>query len=429
MFNIPKGKTWDLIELPPEAAGKTVVLMFTSKYADFAGKINEVHVGTRSSILLHNIVTFGVGFVLSILIFIAGFSLLMIYYFLKKLLNTNKSILYLGWFSILSSIWMIMESNLTQIFLSNVYVISSLTYLSLMTFPIPILFYIASIENFHSRKTILSLIYFFTGNAFILILLQAFNIVDFHESLFLLHIEIIVVLSIAFVTLCLELFRHKNTQIKVFTISSGILYGFGIIELFSFNFQTERNTGEYFQIGYLIFLILLFWGSLKKIVAVIKLSETAKIYKMLATRDPLTNCRSRVAYEKDLARVDLNRNIVIFLADVNNTKQVNDTYGHHAGDEVIILCSQCLLKAFGRRVYRIGGDEFVCIEYDLTRENIEAMLNTFLIECKKANEDIPYSFDVSVGYAFYDCSKDKTIHDTVARADKDMYERKSKMKE
>jgi diguanylate cyclase (GGDEF)-like protein len=429
LFNVPKGKTWNLIELPPDSAGKTIVLMFTSKYTNFVGKINEVHVGTKSSILLHNIETFGVGFLLSILIFVSGIALLIVYYFLKKFLSTNKSILYLGWFSILSSVWMTMESNLTQIFLSNAYVISSLTYLSFMTLPIPILFYIASIENFHYKKTILRIIYLFTGNAFLLIALQAVNVADFHESIYLLRLEIMAVFGIAFISLCLELFYHRNTQIRVFTISSGILFTFGFIELFSYSIQTERNTGKYFQVGFLIFISLLSWNSLKKAVDVIKLSETAKIYKMLATRDPLTNCRSRVAYEKDLARVDLNKNIVIFLADVNNTKQVNDTYGHHAGDEVIILCSQCLLKAFGRRVYRIGGDEFVCIEYDMTRENIEAMLDTFLIECKKANEDTPYSFDVSVGYAFFDKLKDKTIHDTVARADKDMYERKIKMKE
>jgi len=252
--------------------------------------------------------------------------------------------------------------------------------------------------------------------------------VDFHESLLLLHIELFIIFSIIFITLCLELFHYKNSQIEILTISSGILFTFGIVELIIFNFQTEKNTGEFFQIGFLIFIILISWGVLRKVREVIKLSETANLYKMLATRDPLTNCRSRVSYEKDLDRIDLNRNIVIFLADVNNTKQVNDTYGHHAGDEVIILCSQCLLKAFGRRVYRIGGDEFVCIDYDQTKEDIEVMMSSFLIECKKANEDIPYTFEVSVGYAFFDKSLDKTIHDTVKRADKDMYERKNKMK-
>jgi diguanylate cyclase (GGDEF)-like protein len=243
-----------------------------------------------------------------------------------------------------------------------------------------------------------------------------------------LHIEIFIIFSIIFCTLCLEIFHYKNTQLKIFALSSGILFGFGIVELVTFNLQIKRNTGEFIQAGFLIFILLLSWSNLRRGIEIKKLSEKASLYKKLATRDPLTNCRSRVSYENDLNHIDLSKNIVIFLADVNNTKQVNDTYGHHAGDEVIILCSQCLLKAFGRRVYRIGGDEFVCIEYDLTKENIEDMQNAFLIECKKANEDIPYNFEVSVGYAFFDNSIDKDIYDTVIRADSDMYERKIKMK-
>jgi diguanylate cyclase (GGDEF)-like protein len=428
LFNIPKGRTWDIIPLPTDAEGKNIILKFSSEYEEYAGIINDVQLGTKASILLHNIQTFGVSFVISILILISGFFLVIVYYFLKKLLIANKSILYLGWFSILASIWMIMESNLTQIFLSNAFTISALNYLSLMTFPIPLLFFIASIDNYHYKRVITSAIYFFIGNAFLLIFLQTFNIVDFHESLLFLHIELFIILSIIFSTLCLELYHYKNTRIKILTLSLGILFAFGFVELITFNFQTETISGEFFQIGFLIFDTLFFWSTLRKVVEVIKLSETAKFYKMLATRDPLTNCRSRVSYEKDLEHIDLERNIVIFLADVNYMKQVNDTYGHHAGDEVIILCSQCLLKAFGRRVYRIGGDEFVCIDYDLTKENIEAILNTFLLECKKANEDTPYTFEVSVGYAFYERSVDKNIYDTVKRADKDMYERKSQMK-
>jgi len=254
-------------------------------------------------------------------------------------------------------------------------------------------------------------------------------VMDFHESLFIVWVEIMLLFSVVLCTLCLELFWHKNKNIKTFTISSGFLYSFGLLELVTYNLSTEKSTGAYFHIGFLLFTFIMIWDTLKKVAKVITLSESAKHYKYLATRDPLTNCRSRVAYEKDLDCISLDREIVIFMADVNNMKQVNDTFGHHAGDEVIILCSQCLLKVFGRRVYRIGGDEFICIEYDLNKEAIENMLSFFLVECSKADEDNPYDFQVTVGYAFYDRLLDKSIHDTVKRADIDMYERKNKMKE
>jgi len=172
------------------------------------------------------------------------------------------------------------------------------------------------------------------------------------------------------------------------------------------------------------FITLLTWEIIKKVVNIIKLSESAKHYKYLATRDLLTNCRNRVSYARDLDRIDLNRNITLFMVDMDTMKQINDTYGHQAGDEALILSSQCLLKVFGRRVYRIGGDEFVCIAYDHTEEDIQNLLFAFETECFKASEDVPYAITMSVGHATYDKTIDKSIYDTVKRADQYMYNNK-----
>lgn len=427
-FDVPSGSIWHMIQLPQGCEGKKITLKLVAEYEDYSGKIDEVHVGTKAALLIHSIETSGISFFLSLITLFMGIVIVMIYLFLKRSIAINRSFLFLGWFSILASLWMIMESNLTQIFIKNEYVISSLTYLSLMIFPIPFLLYITLIENIHYKKIFYLLNYCFLGSTYSFIFLQIFNIMDFHESMFIVRAEILLLFSSVIIILCLELFYYKNREIKTFTFSAGLLFGFFILELMNYNSITQKNTGIFFQFGFLIFVVILLWSNLKKAVEVIKLSESALHYKRLATCDQLTNCRSRVSYVKDMECISLDRNITFFVADINNMKQVNDTYGHHAGDEIIILCSQCLLKVFGKSVYRIGGDEFVCIEYDLNKVSTEAMLNEFLVECKKVNEDSPYYFDVSIGYAVFDKDKDKTIYDTVNRADRDMYDRKNMMK-
>lgn len=428
-LDVPSARMWVIIPLPSNCAGKTITLKIKTQYDDYAGKINEVFVGSKSALIINFLNFSGINLVLAIITLISGITAIITHYVLKKFLIFNRSIRYLGWFLILASLWMIMESNLTQIFMGNEAVISALTYLSLMTLPIPILLYITLIENYHFKRTAYCLTYIFTGSAFMQILLQYINILDFHRSIIIVKFEILLLFGVVFITLISELLWYKNKEIKAFTISAGILFIFGIIELFTYKLRAGINTGDIFQLGFLLFIIILVWDALKRFAKTIKLSESAYHYKFLATRDLLTNCRNRVAYAQDLDRISLDRNITIFLADMNNMKAINDTYGHHIGDEVIALCSQCLLKIFGRRVYRIGGDEFVCIGYDLDQKKIDSLLEDFNNECKTANEDIPYTFRMSVGYAVYDQSIDKSIYDTVKRADKNMYDNKVKMKE
>lgn len=427
-FNVPLGSVWDIIPLKPDVLGKTITIELFSDYPDYAGRINEIHIGTKASILLHTIDHFGMGFLLSFIICIMGTFLIFLYVFIKKLFRADKSLYYLGWFSLLSGIWLLTASNLTQIFMNNVYLISTVSYLALMTFPVPILLHINLFAGYHYKKLNTWFIYFLLSSDLLIIFLQFTNIHDFHETLPVTYTLLLLILGTVMITLWLDLIKHKNSEVKVFTVAASTLFTFSIIEVFMSQYQSEQVTGGFFRFGFYVFLFILAWDGIKKIVNYIKLSERAVHYRQLAYRDPLTNCRNRIAYEIDIEKIDTERNVTIFMADMNNMKEINDTFGHQIGDEAIILCSQCLIKIFGRSVYRIGGDEYLCIEYNLTQEDINNKLSAFYEECRKTNEDIEYKIILSVGYASYDPSFDMTIYDTIKRADNMMYEVKDMMK-
>ncbi len=429
LFNLPAGTIWDIINLPEQSGGKTLTLVFESKYNGSVGKINDIHIGTRASILLHNIKTYGFGFLLSILIFVLGFIMMGVYLIVRKLIDTGKSIYYLGWFFFLSSIWLLTESNLSQLFISNQMIISALCYLSLLTFPLPLLFHVSELEGYHYRRINHALVNMILACDVIFFLLQIFNLADFHDTLGLYQIVLFTVFAVTMITLWLELYHNKVKKLRIITYAVTILFIFSALEFINYELQFIPGNGFFFQTGLYLFLFTLTADAVKKAIDVIKLSETASRYKLLATRDPLTNCRSRSKYMRDMENIDLNKNITIFMADMNNMKEINDTFGHHAGDEVVILCSQCLMKVFGHRVYRIGGDEFLCIEYDLSKKDIEYSLAAFTLECDRVNAESPYKVDVSIGYATYDKKLDQSIYDTVNRADAMMYQIKEKMKE
>ncbi len=427
LLNLPSSNLWDIIRLPKGSEGKKITLIISSYYDNYAGKISEVFAGSKTALLLHIIEASGLSLVLSLVTLLFGIILLIVYYFIKHLLTINKAMLYLSWFTILCSTWLLAENDLIQLFISNEYVISGILYLSLMTFPIPIILYIMDIDSFFYKNILYKVGYAFFAIAFLLILLQIFNIVDFLQSSVLVRLEIFFLLGLVLILLCLELWKHKKTDLKALTLAAAILFVFESIELLTYQ-RRISNNGIIFQAGFLISIAILIHNALGNIAGIIKLSESAKHYKFLATRDLLTNCRNRVAYTRDIELIHLDRSVTIYVADLNDMKLINDNYGHLAGDEVLALSSQCLLSIFGRRVYRIGGDEFVSIQYDLTAGEREQLIKDFKKECRKINEDNPHPFDISIGYAVYDKAIDSTIYDTVNRADKDMYERKNRMK-
>lgn len=429
LFKLPVGSFWNIISLPRHNEGSTLTLLIESKYQDEVGKIRDVYLGTKASILIHTIKNYGLGFLLSILIFVQGFLMMAISLLIHKLINTGKSVYYLGWFFLLSSIWLLTESNLSQLFISNPLVISALCYLSLLVLPLPLLLYLREREGYRFKKFNRAQIDLMLVSSVILILLQFFNLADFHDTLIPYLILLLTVFAGAMITLWISLLKHKEKGLRIITYAITLLFIFCILEFINYKLHIHSETGILFRTGLYLFMIPLIADGVKKAIDVIKLSETAYRYKLLATRDPLTNCRSRSKYMSDMERMDLSKNITIFMIDMNNMKEVNDTLGHHAGDEAVILCSQCLMKVFGHRVYRIGGDEFLCIEYDLTLSDIKYRLAAFTMESDKINAEGPYVVDVSIGYATYDEELDSSIYDTVNRADAMMYQIKDKLRE
>lgn len=82
--------------------------------------------------------------------------------------------------------------------------------------------------------------------------------------------------------------------------------------------------------------------------------------------DELTGFFNRRAYENDILKYKdkaIEDDLVYISFDVNSLKKTNDTLGHMAGDELLVGACGCMTRVFGDygKLYRIGGDEFVCL--------------------------------------------------------------------
>ena len=81
--------------------------------------------------------------------------------------------------------------------------------------------------------------------------------------------------------------------------------------------------------------------------------------------DAMTQVRNRAALNLKIEELNAaaSPRLTLFMIDLNNLKQVNDTLGHPAGDRLICALVHCLEQAFGKigQIYRYGGDEFVIL--------------------------------------------------------------------
>ncbi|MDJ0834171.1 MAG: EAL domain-containing protein [Gammaproteobacteria bacterium] len=117
----------------------------------------------------------------------------------------------------------------------------------------------------------------------------------------------------------------------------------------------------------------------------------------------------------------------LFLMDLNNFKDVNDTLGHEAGDKLLSQVARRLAKHVRKfdTVARLGGDEFAVLLPDLDKAESEKVANNLheLISAPFMLEDQSIEVSISIGIVHYPCDgEDATT--LLQHADSAMYQAK-----
>ncbi len=121
--------------------------------------------------------------------------------------------------------------------------------------------------------------------------------------------------------------------------------------------------------------------------------------------------------------IEKNTSFTFVLLDIDNFKDVNDTYGHPKGDACLITLAKKLTEHFGKNVYRFGGDEFALLS-NMNTEAVCAHLDAVNQELNIAEKTLP--FQISSG--IYAASGKDAAEQIFSRADQALYEAKLKGK-
>ena len=149
----------------------------------------------------------------------------------------------------------------------------------------------------------------------------------------------------------------------------------------------------------------------------------------LALTDDLTGLHNRRGFfalaHQQLKQAHRNaEELLLFCADVDNLKQINDSYGHPEGDVALIRTADALRHTFRNSdiLARLGGDEFCMLAMEATIQNERCMherLKENLRRCTAGEKR--YSLSLSIGVARFDPRHSPTLEQLMAEADRNMY--------
>ncbi|MGC2419719.1 MAG: GGDEF domain-containing protein [Candidatus Acidiferrales bacterium] len=121
------------------------------------------------------------------------------------------------------------------------------------------------------------------------------------------------------------------------------------------------------------------------------------------------------------------RSALLFFCDVDNLKQINDSYGHREGDLALVRIADALERAFRDSdvLARLGGDEFAALALETSGEDEGIILLRLEESIKKSNADESrYTLSLSVGMARFDPERPISLGELMEKADRNMYEQK-----
>ena len=176
----------------------------------------------------------------------------------------------------------------------------------------------------------------------------------------------------------------------------------------------------------------------EQLVEVILHDVTERAERELQTRfeadhDPLTGLLNRRAGEKRLQKalrecIKNNKHLVLMMIDLDKFKPINDTYGHEAGDKVLIEIAHRFKTLFHEKndmCIRLGGDEFIVAQqiktYDktATQQKAIALLNELQQQVSISNtKTCAVGASIGIAIAPYDGNE---LHQLMHNGDKTLY--------
>ncbi|USD43670.1 GGDEF domain-containing protein [Vibrio sp. SCSIO 43135] len=228
--------------------------------------------------------------------------------------------------------------------------------------------------------------------------------------------------------------EQVNDQKSLLTLTDGLdkIY-YDMIGYVNQNFRLksplyQQQMALAQELSYIQYLLMFLLFCCAALVTYI-LHQESLHHKKLAFTDTLTGIKNRFSLFEALEKQHKFAEFTVVLLDLNGFKEINDTYGHLAGDEALAQTAWRLntfIPLSNYHVYRMGGDEFTLVLESTSLEDV-AQFNELILACfnekliLKSGESV--QLGASLGFSRYPIDSTDINH-LLSIADKNMYKMK-----
>ncbi len=185
---------------------------------------------------------------------------------------------------------------------------------------------------------------------------------------------------------------------------------------------------EFYPAVKFIILLQIIFGIIMNHFQIEELKEKNDRIQYLSYHDGLTGVHNRRYFQQQIEKMKKFKkdNLSVIIADINNLKYINDSFGHYKGDEYIKTAARILSSELRKNdiIARIGGDEFAILLPETSYEDCKKIIKRFKENIK--NQDNQY-FSIAFGFVSESYRFDN-LELMINKADKKMYNNKKKMK-
>ncbi|WP_307150022.1 diguanylate cyclase [Robertmurraya andreesenii] len=152
--------------------------------------------------------------------------------------------------------------------------------------------------------------------------------------------------------------------------------------------------------------------------------------EFLACHDPLTKLLNKNKFTQlvEESLLEVNKTHSISMIDIDHFKQLNDKYGHIAGDQVLMMLARIFKKYENEniKIARYGGEEFILYQrtacFEEAKKLIEEIQNEIRTTLFKIDKNQSIKVSVSIGLA--EIEKNTKLEEAIKLADRNLYKAK-----
>ena len=379
-------------ETSGEDAGQEVRIELQSFTEKYSGVVNTVYCGDKLDIWGYIFHCYFMVTLIACTMLFSGLVVLIISLVLDIVYKTRFDLEYLGWCMILGAVWMLGESKLRQLFVPNASILSNMCFFVVMLCPVPIMFYIDSVQQGRYRKVYHVAECITCVNLVLCTALQVLNIADFISTMFLSHMVIAGTFLTVFITICRDLIQGTAKHYKLPLIGLVAAMIAVMLEVTAV-YRVVSLSGIFIATGLVVLLVVTLIQTMDRI----RELELARQREARESLDYLTGLPMRHKGEKLILEKMQEHDGCLGFVDMDNLKKINDVYGHKAGDRALRLVGAMLTECMENAVVcRLGGDEFLFYLPEVSEVEMNTQMRK-LFDSFEAAKKAGFSFQITRG--------------------------------